>query len=271
MSTGFSPGTTRSAAAGISIAEERRTMIRSFLALVIASSLRAGAPVPLDDVLARTRKQVERFWDQFASVHCTEVVQQTKLGENGKPVLQRQATFDYLVLMQWNDDELKMEESRVQRGKPAKQSDRALLTTSGFSTLILIFHPHFQESFQFSLGPEEDGKVRLHFTPVRGKRSPAILQLRNREYPIEWEGDAWIDPASGVITRIDAGLAEPLADVGLQKLNSSVVYAPVSFKDLPEPAWLPQQATVEAQTAHQHWINSHSFSAYKEFAVSVET
>ena len=246
-------------------------MIKAFFALAIAFNTRAASGASADELLSRTRQQVERFWDQFSNVHCTEVVSQTKIGENDKPILQRQATFDYLVLMQLNGEDLKMEESRVLRGKPAKQSDRALLTTSGFSTLILIFHPHFQESFQFSLGPEEDGKVRLHFTPVRGKRSPAILELRNREYPIEWEGDAWIDPASGVITRIDAGLAEPLGDVGLQKLNSSVVYAPVSFKDLPEPAWLPQQATVEAQTAHQHWINSHSFSAYKEFAVSVET
>ena len=247
-------------------------MIRSFLALVIASSLRAGAPVPLDDVLARTRKQVERFWDQFASVHCTEVVQQTKLGENGKPVLQRQATFDYLVLMQWNDDELKMEESRVQRGKAAKQADRALLTTSGFSTLILIFHPHFQESFQFTVGESEDSsRVRVHFTPVHGKRTPAILQLRNREYPIEWEGDASIDPESGVVTRIDAGLSGPLTDVGLERLASSVIYAPFALSSVPEPAWLPQEAIIEARTAHQHWINSHTFSAYKQFSVTVDS
>jgi hypothetical protein len=247
-------------------------MIRSFLVLATASSLLAAPAVSLDDVLSKARGQVLHFWDQFANVHCTETILQTKLAENGKPIVQRQGTFDYLVLMQLNDGELRMEESRVQRGKPAKQTDRSLLSTSGFSTLILIFHPHFQASYTFTLAATADAdKARVHFEPVRGKPTPAILQLRNREYPIEWEGDAIIDRETGAVMRIDAGLAEPLSDVGLQKLASSVSYTPVGFRDLPEPAWLPREAVIEAQTAHQHWMNTHTFSAYKEFGVSVQT
>jgi hypothetical protein len=245
-------------------------MTRFFLALVIASELRAAAP-PLDQLLAKTRGQVQRFWDQFPAVHCTEVVSQTKLGENGKPIAQRQSTFDYLVLMQINEDELKLEESRVQRGKPPRATDRALLSTSGFSTLILVFHPHYQASYRFSLSESEDAsKLRVHFAPVHGKPTPAVLQLRNREYPIEWEGDASIDPETGAVERIDAALAVPLTDVGLQWLAASVTYAPVGFKDLADPVWLPKEAIIQAQTAHQHWINTHEFSSYKEFAVSVD-
>lgn len=246
-------------------------MIRVFFALAIAFNAQAASVSSFADLLARTQKQVGQFWDHFANVHCTEVVSQTKLDENGKVIIQRQTIFDYLVLMQLNGEDLKIEESRVLRGKPAKQSDRALLTTSGFSTLILVFHPHFQDSYRFTEEPADEGKARIHFTPIRGKRTPAILQLRNREYPIEWEGDAWIDPASGVITRIGAELAGPLTDVGLEELATTVVYTPVIFKDLTEPAWLPQEAKIEARTAHQHWINSHSFSSYKEFSVSVES
>src|SRR5579872_5820041 len=96
IATGSSPGTIQSAEAGISIAEAPRIMIRFFLASVIASSLSSAPAITADDVLSRARKHVEQFWTQFSNVHCTEVVLQTKIGDNGKPLLQRQSTFDYL-------------------------------------------------------------------------------------------------------------------------------------------------------------------------------
>lgn len=247
-------------------------MTRYLCALAIATNLPAASLPPVEALVARAGKQVQQFWDQMAAVHCTERVLQIKLDDNGKHLVERRSTFDYLVLMQLNGDEFRMDESRVEQGKAPKHSDRALLTTSGFSTLILIFHPLYQDSFRFTLAPGQEGSnVKVHFAHIHGKRSPAVLQLRNREYPIEWEGDASIDPASGAITHIEAGLAEPLADVGLRKLSADVVYGPVQLKDVKELAWLPQTAVIEAQTVHQHWRNEHSFSEYKQFGVSVDT
>jgi hypothetical protein len=98
-----------------------------------------------------------------------------------------------------------------------------------------------------------------------------VLQLRSREYPIEWQGTAWIESSTGRITRIQAGLKEPLEDVGLKILESEVRYSPVSLSGAKELPWMPMTAQIEADTKHQHWRNLHQFTAYKQFSVTTDS
>jgi len=236
----------------------------------------ATAPpaLPLDELLTRTEHRVEQFWDQFSAVTCTETVEQEKLGDNGKALIKKRSVYDYLVLLLLAGGDLTVQESRLLQGKPAKESDRALLSTSGFSTMVLIFHPHFRESFTFAdqgADPESPSLVRLHFEHIHGKASPSVLQLRSRDYPIEWQGTAWIDAATGNIARIQAALRTSLADIGLQKLESEVRYTPVVFAGHADPPWMPSTASIEADTVHQHWRNVHAFTAYKQFTVSTDS
>ncbi|HEY6073929.1 MAG TPA: hypothetical protein VIV15_11185, partial [Anaerolineales bacterium] len=89
------------------------------------------------------------------------------------------------------------------------------------------------------------------------------------EYPLELEGTAWIEPESGAITRIQAGIGAGMEDVGLRRLNSRVEYAGV-FHD-PGKSWLfPTVATIEVETPRQYWRNTHRFTDYKRFQVSTE-
>ena len=257
-------------------------MIRSFLILVIGSSLVAipgGAADPasaarLEDLLARTEQRVEQFWDQFSAVTCTETVDQEKLGDDGRVLIKKRSAYDYLVLLLLSGDELTVQESRLLQGKPGKESDRALLATSGFSTMVLIFHPHFRASFTFSdqgADPQVPSLRRVHFEHIAGTRTPAVLQLRARDYPIEWQGTAWIDSATGNIARIQADLKTSLADIGLQKLESDVRYSPVTLGGQAGLPWMPTTARIEAGTTHQHWRNLHAFTGYKQFSVSTDS
>ena len=252
-------------------------MIRHFSIWAIASSLAlaaAPAPEPLIRLLDRTGARVDQFWQDFASVSCLETVTQVKLEPSGKVLTRKQATFDYVILIQVSDADVTVDESRMQQGKPPKASERALLATSGFSTLALILHPHFQDSFQFAElqdGNQPGRPVRhVRFEHIRGRRSPSVLQLRGREYPIEWRGEAWIDAATGAIARIHAELKAPMADVGMQKLSSDVSYSPVGLKGAAEAPWLPERATIEAATERQRWQNVHLFSRYRQFSVDTE-
>jgi hypothetical protein len=255
-------------------------MIRFFSILAIGFELAAApgvsaAPVSLDTLLDRTGKRVEEFWEQFSAVSCTETVQQVKLGESGKILAQHTSNFDYLVILQLTGDEITVDESRLLQGQPKKESTKPLLTTTGFSTLLLIFHPIFQQSYEYALaGVEQVGSRKLQqvrFSHVRGRRSPSVLQLRGREYPLEWQGSAWIDPQTGYVDRISVGLKDSLADVGLKKLSSEVQYTPVQFTQEKQTAWLPEVATIEANTEHQHWRNVHMFSRYKKFSVTTDS
>jgi len=228
----------------------------------------------LNALLDRTGKRVEEFWDHFSAVSCTETVQQVKLGAGGNVLAQRTTSFDYLVILQLAGDDLTVEESRQVQGQPKKEKNKPLLTTSGFSILLLIFHPIFQNSYEYTMASvEETGGRKLqqvHFEHVHGRRSPSTLQLRGRDYPLEWQGSAWIDPRTGYIDRISAELKSSMDDVGLKKLSSEVQYTPVHFSTEKQTAWLPDVAVIEAATEHQHWRNTHMFSQYRRFSVTTD-
>ena len=232
--------------------------------------LAADSDTPLELLLKRSEKFVERFWQQFTDVTCNEAVTQAKLGKNGKLTYQRDALFDYLVLLDLQSDGIGVTESRQTKRQSGNKENTPLLVTNGFSTMLLIFHPYYLSSFEFSALPDEivEGKTlrRVRFQHVKGTRSPSVLQLRGRDYPLDLQGTAWIDEPSGSIVRIEAGLLASMEDVGLRALHSDVQYAPVRFSSATEEYWLPTSAEIEAETPRQHWRNIHRFTGYKLFS-----
>jgi hypothetical protein len=229
----------------------------------------------LDDLLARTSQQASAFLEQFSDVKCAEQVQQEKLGKDDKVEFKQESTYDYLVILTNPGGELSLDESRlaVHEAKLGKKNT-SMLVTNGFATLFLVFHPYYAESFRFTALEDEvvDGHrlSKVAFQHVRGTRSPAALALRGREYPLELSGTAWIDPQTGVIARIAAGIDNTMMDVGLKTMRSEVQYAPVPFRGMKETYWFPVLASVEVETPRQHWRNTHRFTDYKRFSVSTE-
>jgi hypothetical protein len=229
----------------------------------------------LDDLLARTSQQVSAFLEQFSDVKCTEQVKQEKLGKDDKVEFKQESTYDYLVILTNPGGELSLDESRlaVHEAKLEKKNT-SMLVTNGFATMFLVFHPYYSESFRFTALEEEvvDGHrlSKVAFQHVRGTRSLAALALRGREYPLELSGTAWIDPQTGVIARIAAGIDNTMTDVGLKTMRSEVQYAPVPFRDMKETYWFPVLVSVEVETPRQHWRNTHRFTDYKRFSVSTE-
>jgi hypothetical protein len=73
-----------------------------------------------------------------------------------------------------------------------------------------------------------------------------------------------------VITKIADDIGDTMQDVGLKTLRSEVEYAPVPFRGTKETYWFPAQASVDVETPHQHWRNTHHFADYKRFSVDTE-
>jgi hypothetical protein len=245
-----------------------RTFLVLSLLLLTAATIEAQQAT---DVLALAQRNVSQFLDLFSEVKCTELVSQEKLTPKGKTEYQEQSRFDYLVIADSSDAELSLQESRLEEKGPDHKKNVSLLVTNGFATLQLVFHPYYRESFDFS-GTEEanmNGQwlAKIRFRHVTGKRTPSVLILRGREYPLEMMGTAWIDPKSGNIVRIEADLQDEMSDIGLKMLHSDVLYAPVRFHDVGAASWLPQKAVIEVETAKQHWRNTHEFSSYQHFGV----
>lgn len=229
----------------------------------------------LNDLLARTADQTSAFLDQFSDVKCTEQVRQEKLGKDDKVELKEDSTYDYLVILTNTGGELNLSESRIPVHEAKRdRKNTSMLLSNGFATLFLVFHPYYAEAFKFTLAGEDmvGGRMlqKVSFTHVPGMKSPAALALRGREYPLELTGTAWIERQTGSITKIEAGVADTLQDVGLKALNSQIDFAPVPFADLKQVYWFPTQARVEVETPRQHWRNLHQFTAYKKFSVTTE-
>jgi hypothetical protein len=252
------------------------------LAVVVLAGRGFAATTPaspeaqkLSDLLTRTADQTSLFLDQFSDVKCTEQVRQEKLGKDDKVELKEDSTYDYLAILTNAGGELNLSESRIPLREPKRdRKNTSMLLSNGFATLFLVFHPYYAEAFKFTLAGEEvvGGRVlqKVSFEHVPGMKSPAALALRGREYPLELTGTAWIDPQTGIITKIQAGIADSLQDVGLKALNSEIDFAPVAFPDSKQVYWFPTQARVEVETPRQHWRNLHQFTAYKKFTVSTE-
>src|ERR1700687_2973338 len=251
-------------------------LFAGLVVLRVVSPEPAAAQEQLDVLLERTAKQAASFLDLISETNCTERVLQEKLADNGKVVEKEASTFDYLIILSTSDGELNLVESRIAPAdsKQQKKLRAPLLISNGFSTLFLVFHPYYAPGFQFSWQGEESLNghtlAKIHFQHIPGMRSPAALAVRGRESPLDLTGTAWIDPATGSIAQLTANVDSGMEDVGLRTLHSEVRFAPVTFHDSPQAFWLPGQATVEVETRHQHWRNTHRFSDYKRFSVNTK-
>jgi len=258
-----------------------RTTSAAIVVIAVALSItcsaedNSGANTRLHSLLDKTSHEVTEFLDQMSDVKCTETVLQEKLNPGGHKEYAEHATYDYLILLQGNGDELLLNESRLLQRQDTKRKNLPLLVTNGFSTLFLIFHPYYRDSFRF----EDDGSetvdgttlTRVHFTHLIGTRTPAALSVRGREYPLELTGTVWIVPENGRIAKINASLATDMHDVGLRTLDVEVIYSAISLPGWDEKYRFPLSARVDVETLKQHWRNVHEFSGYKRFTVASDS
>jgi hypothetical protein len=226
-------------------------------------------------LLRRTAKSVASFWEELQAVNCMETVDQQKLNPNGKSMFRQQTDFDYIAILQLTGNDLIVDESRTMVRAPQHENKLPLLITNGFSTFELIFHPFYQGAYEFSapqaVQVEGSPLFQIAFRHVHGARSPSVLKLRQHEYPVEWQGTAWIEPASGAVVRVSAALMGSMEDIGLKSLTADVRYARFEFKGEQVAHWLPSAAVIEVETPHQRWRNTHTFSNYKHFSVDVKS
>jgi len=217
---------------------------------------------------------VTAYLNDLADVTCTEHVSQEKLTPSGKMEFHQESTFDYLVMMDGTQDEFTLNESRLPKQQSNSSKNLPLLVTNGFSTLFLIFHPYYRDAFVLTPETEvtESGErlVRVHFTHVRGKRTPVALAVRGREYPLDIAGNAWVDAQTGEIVRIESGLATPMDDIGLRTFHVQINYSSMKLPGSEHAVRYPTSAYVEVETRKQHWRNIHLFTNYKRFGVSTE-
>ena len=201
----------------------------ALVALLAAAPAKAAPDSQISALLDHISRQVEKFWSNFGSVTCTETVTQSKLGEKGKVLFVQHQAFDYLIALQSSGQDISVDESRLEKVHTGSKGKASLLETNGFGIFTLLFHPLYQSHYQFRQLPDEvvqDHRLlRIAFEQVSRDHPLSVLQVRELEYPLQWRGTAWIDPASWAVVRIQAGLGDSMADMGLLRLDADVTYS----------------------------------------------
>ena len=227
-----------------------------------------------NETLLRSRKLIDKFFEQMSNVVCNEDVAQSIVGKNGKPVYREESIFEYQMQANTRGGSLKLVESRDARKEAFRDPSKTLLITNGFASMLLILHQDFESSFVFTPLSEEviDGRtlVEIHFKRVPGASSPAAIQLRSRNYPLPLTGDVWLDRDSGAVVRMISRLDSGLDDLGLHDLRSEIHYSIVEFHDPEESYWMPASAMIDVQTPKQHWRNVHRFTDYRRFRATIQ-
>ncbi|WP_109488867.1 hypothetical protein [Occallatibacter savannae] len=250
---------------------------QSLVVLLILLSgvlVRADGPdVPSSGPVVLAQRQVSRYLSKLADLHCTETVTQQKLNAKGHADSTERSQFDYLIMMSGSNESFQLNESRIETPDAKhKQVSMPMLTTNGMTTLLLVFHPYYSDAFSFEEGPEQvvqnKATIPIHFAHISGRRTPAALALRGREFPLELKGTAWLDKASGEVIQADASLEHDMSDVGLRSLEIHVEY---KAENVGSETWtLPSKAVVDVTTPKQHWRNTHVFEGYKSFSTDAQ-
>lgn len=252
-----------------------KSVVAVMMCMAFAELLcRCGFPEEKDPeieaVLQKAGRLISAFWNEIPTFNCTESVSQEKIAKNGKIEFHQDTVFDYLVLTKTEDEDLTIEEVRLPVSKLGKKPGKpSLLSTNGFPTLWLIFHPLHQSNYRFRMEPgsENNGSWHIRFEHIRGARATTALMIRGRLYPLDLEGTASIDPATGAIQAINATLIAPMKDINIEKFRVEIEYEPQAFPPDPSTKWLPSRSVIEIRTALQCWRNIHFYSRYKRFSV----
>lgn len=245
------------------------------LLFLLPTAVHAGDSASTVAAISHAQQQITAYLDKLADLHCTESVIQEKLSPNGHVEVTQRAKYDYLIMMSGSGDEFQLNESRIEANSDHnKQLQLPMLVTNGVATVLLVFHPYYRDGFTFEAGDKEivSGRpaIPVHFEHIAGRRTPAALALRGREYPLELQGTAWLDSQSGEVLKVEASLLQDMSDVGLRSLHIHVEYKSSDpSKDL-GLLTLPALAVVDVATPRQHWRNTHTFNNYRGFSIEAE-
>jgi len=231
----------------------------------------SGAVPP---ALLLARRNVGNYFAEAANMVCAESVMQAILGKNDKPFYHEDSAYEYQLRASTDSGSLKLVESRETRKPAYRDPGRTLLITNGFTSMLLIVHADYEESYSFESDGDEtaDGVTlsRVRFEAIPGASSPAAMQLRGRSYPIPLSGTLWIDAKTGAVTKLLASVDSSMSDLGLQGMRSEIHYALMQFHDPEEAYWMPTSATIDVKTPRQHWRNVHHFGNCKRFRATIK-
>lgn len=236
-------------------------------------SVEPGAVCALDEVLKNAGARVQEFVtnvDRFAATESLQHEPINRWGVASSPVTRK---FEYLVAV----EEVKPGFFNVDEYRTATSSSNDFpegIATEGLPAMVMIFHPHVAENFNFTcegLARWNGGLAwQVHFRQ-RSDKPNTIRRYRvgfqGPSYPVDLKGRAWIAADTSQIVRMETQEIAPVPEIRLRTDRTAIEYGPVHFKKRNLDMWLPRSAEVFVDWRGKRFHRRHSFSKYLLFAV----
>jgi hypothetical protein len=232
--------------------------------------LDASTACQLDEVVQAAAGRVKELMQNVDRFTATEKVEHSNLSPLGLQISSETRKFNYLVEIRQLQSHLDVQEYR--NGSVSVQDFPAHIGTIGLPTLALVFHPYYQEKYEYScegLGSWRDKPAWVvHFQQRTDRNSETLVyRVGGKSFPVRLKGRAWIDVQSSQIVAMESDLIRPIPEIRLLRDHQLIEYGPVAFRNNTMQLWLPKSADWYCSLSGQRYHRRHSFSQFLLFSV----
>jgi hypothetical protein len=244
-------------------------------------SLSATPSCSLPEILKQTGQRAEELVDHLQKFAALEQVRYLQTDRQGMLQISVAPKFDYVVDFGKTFEPLQVHETRTPLSGTDDQHLGSILD-KGLPLLALIFHPALQGDYDMYCEGAAQWNQQpawvVHFRQRKGKRlRTLVMETPVQVYPrpvsatelrpLSIKGRAWIAADSGQVLHLESTLVEPILQLDLSELATSVDYAPVRSPSLSMEIWLPRYAVAYTDYAERRMIIEHTFSGFQLFSV----
>ena len=231
----------------------------------------SGASCQLDQVIQATGDRVKELVENVNRFTATEKVEHSSLSPLGLVVSKETRRFDYMVeIRPFGAHDLDVQEYR--NGSVSAQQFPGNIGTSGLPTMALVFHPYYQEKYEFAC--EGRGAWRgkpawlVHFQQRTDRKSAMLVyRVGGKSFAVGLKGRAWIDTTNSQILAIETDTMRPVPEIRLMRDHQLIEYGPVAFRNDTMYLWLPKSADWYSSLSGQRYHRRHTFSHFLLFSV----
>ena len=192
----------------------------------------------------------------------------------GMPIRTDKRKYDYIASISEREAGLvSIDEFRSAKLTLADYPDQ--ISSTGFVTLALVFHPGMRDDFVMVCEGLADwhGQASwlVHFQQRKDRPNRMhSYQVAGQVFPVDIKGRAWISANKFQIIRIEADLVRPMPEIRLVSEHQAVEYGPVPFPTKKTILWLPKTAEIYFDFRKHRYYRRHSFDNYELFSVEAD-
>jgi tetratricopeptide (TPR) repeat protein len=231
----------------------------------------SGVPCQLDQVIQTTGNRVMELVENVDRFTATEIVEHYSLSPLGLEVSKEIRKFDYMVeIHPFGAHDLDVQEYR--NGSISGQQFPGHIATAGLPTMALVFHPYYQEKYEFSCEGRGAWRGRpawmVHFQQRTDRASTMLVyRVGGKSFAVGLKGRAWIETTSSQILAIETDTMRPVPEIRLVRDHQVIEYGPVDFRNNTMHLWLPKSADWYSSLSGQRYHRRHTFSHFLLFSI----